>query len=511
MISTLPIGHYPGILLIGKTYGRSKSNANSKFYYKCIPHAKTIPPLLIPYEQKNLGFNKNVTNRYVLFKFIEWEDKHPIGRITDNLGPVNDLNSFYEYHLHCKNLVISIKEFTNTLKHTLKHHLDPIQLITNILHKNLSIENRLNHSIITIDPINSTDLDDAMSFQNNTLSIYIANVPLLIDELGLWNSFSDRISTIYLPTAKRQMLPPLLSENLCSLLENEQRFALCMDITFNDQNDQKDQIDIKFSNALVKVRKNYDYEDTSLFKDKDYCQILNAAQILCKKYKYLKEINNSHDLVAYLMILMNIRCANKMCEFKDGIFRTMTMNKTESSLELSPEIADFIKIWQSSSGQYSNYDERKPHDLIASGTDYIHITSPIRRLVDLLNIIKLQEKLYLASWSSDTIAFYTKWLNKLEYINTSMKAIRKVQIDCNILHLCVSNPAILEKIYNGYIFDEQPTEDQFQYTVYIPKIKIITRIKTKIKYKEYDCHQFKLYLIEDGMTLKRKIRAEIIN
>ena len=51
---------------------------------------------------------------------------------------------------------------------------------------------------------------------------------------------------------------------------------------------------------------------TSLFKDKDYCKILSAVQILCKKYKYLNEINNSHDLVAYLMILMNIQCANKM-------------------------------------------------------------------------------------------------------------------------------------------------------------------------------------------------------
>jgi exoribonuclease R len=505
------LGCYPGILLVGKTYGRSKNDSKtSKFYYKCIPNDKELPPLLIPYEQKNLGFNKNVNNRYILFKFIEWKDKHPTGRITDNLGPINDLNSFYDYHLYCKNLVISIKEFTNTLKHTLKHHTEPHQLITNILQKNPNIQNRLDHSVLTIDPKYSTDLDDAMSIQNNTLSIYIANVPLLIDELGLWNSFSERTSTIYLPNGKRQMLPPLLSENLCSLLEDEHRLAFCMDITFDDPINQ---LDIKFCNALIKIRKNYDYEDTSLFKDKDYCKILNAVQILCKKYKYLNEINNSHDLVAYLMILMNIQCANRMGEFKDGIFRTMTVNKTESSQEssqeLSPEISDFIKIWQSSSGQYSNYNERKPHDLIDGGTDYIHITSPIRRLVDLLNIMKIQDNLGLSSWSTDATAFYKKWINKLEYINTSMKAIRKVQTDCNILHLCVSNPMILEKIYDGYIFDKQERNIYMQYTVYIPKIKIITRIKTKIQYEEYSCHQFKLYLIEDGMTLKRKIRAKI--
>ena len=52
------------------------------------------------------------------------------------------------------------------------------------------------------------------------------------------------------------MLPPILSDNICSLLENENRLTFCMDITYKDN-----KIDIKFCNALVKVRKNYRYDN----------------------------------------------------------------------------------------------------------------------------------------------------------------------------------------------------------------------------------------------------------
>ena len=38
---------------------------------------------------------------------------------------------------------------------------------------------------------------------------------------------------------------------------------------------------------------------------------------------------------------------------------------------------------------------------------------------------------------------------------------------------------------------------------------MITRVNIKEDVDEYSCRKFKLYLMEDGMTLKRKIRAEI--
>ena len=495
----------PGILLIGKTYGRSKNGAG-KFYYKCIPNDKNIPAFLIPYEERNIGFHKNRTNQYILFKYSEWIDKHPIGVITSKIGAVNNLNSFYEYHLHCKDLVISIKEFTKNVNRIIKQSVDKA-FISNIIQKNPNIENRLDHYVITIDPDKSTDLDDAISIRKNTLSIYIANVPLLIEEIGIWNLLSERVATIYLPDRKYSLLPTILSENLCSLLENESRLTFCIDICVEDNKITN----VKFCNALVNVRKNYRYDSPELENDKDYEQILKISQLLCKNYKYIKEIRNSHDLVAYLMILMNIECANKMTEFKNGIYRNVTVNRDKKYDKISDEVSNFIKIWQSSSGKYSNYDNKKSHDLISDGIEnYLHITSPIRRLVDILNMMRIQSNLNLIKMTNDAEAFYTTWINKLDYINISTQAIRKVQIDCEVLNLCINNPNILNQVYNGYIFDKVERPNNYlQYTVYIPSIKIITRVNVKENLQDYSCHKFKLYLIEDGMTLKRKIRAKI--
>ena len=48
----------PGIiLLIGKTYGRTK-NGKGKFLYKCIPHNKRLPAFLISYEEKKMSFTR---------------------------------------------------------------------------------------------------------------------------------------------------------------------------------------------------------------------------------------------------------------------------------------------------------------------------------------------------------------------------------------------------------------------------------------------------------------------
>ena len=91
-----------------------------------------------------------------------------------------------------------------------------------------NIEDRLDYNVISIDPVNSKDFDDAMSIQiindnKYIISIYISNVSIWLDALGLWESFSERISTIYLPDRKRPMLPTCLADCLCSLIENLRR------------------------------------------------------------------------------------------------------------------------------------------------------------------------------------------------------------------------------------------------------------------------------------------------
>jgi exoribonuclease R len=369
-------------------------------------------------------------------------------------------------------------------------------------------------NIFTIDPPKSQDFDDGFSIINldiNThkISIYISNVTIWMDSLNLWDTFSQRISTIYLPDKKRPMLPTILSDCLCSLQENVTRIAFFMDVMI--QNGEI--IDIQFGNSLIKVKKNYCYEDPSLLNNTHYKLLLETIQKLSKNYKYINSVKTSHDLVCYLMILMNFHCAKKLIEHKAGIFRS-TINKKEVSIpESIPEdVGKFIRIWNSISGQYINGSEinETRHDVLDLDA-YIHITSPIRRLVDLLNIIKFQEIFGIIKLSENVNIFYTKWVNQLDYINITMRAIRKVQCDCNLLDMCVNRQEVMEKEYDGFLFDKIKRNDGlFQFIVFLPELKLSSRITMREDFENFACHKFKLYLFNNEDKFKRKIRLHLL-
>jgi len=521
----------PGVLILdgNKTYGREKKINNGQTYtplklkhstgrllYKCIPDDTRLPSFLVPYEVKAIGFSKVFKNLYVTFNFDNWNDKHPMGKLDCVIGSVDILDNFYEYQLYCKSLNTSIQKFqkdTSKAIETKSHE----GIIESIMAKYTKIEDRTDQHkwhIITIDPINSIDYDDGFSIVNldndiKQLSIYISNVTIWMDALNLWNSFSRRISTIYLPDKKRPMLPTILSDCLCSLQENVRRIAFVMDIFIQNNNI----IDFKFTNALIKVHKNYIYEEAILLGDIKYHEILNVVQGISKKYKYINNVRNSHELVCYLMILMNYHAATELIKHKTGIFRSTIIKRNIVIPETLPEdVSKFIKIWNSAAGQYINGSEivNTRHELLDVDA-YIHITSPIRRLVDLLNMIKLQKGIHLINLSENANIFYNNWLNEIDYINTTMRSIRKVQCDCSLLDLCNNDPQILESEYNGYLFDKINRNDGlFQYIVYLPELKLSSRLTLRENFHNFSEQKFKLYLFNDEEKFKRKIRLQLL-
>ena len=502
----------PAILDIEKD--KRFGNYKNKYLYKCIPDDKRIPIFLVPYFIKNTDFSKKITNKYVTIKFDSWDEKHPRGTIINTIGDVSHLPNFYEYQLYCKSLHASIQPFTKITKAALKLKSHD-EFIKNIVKKH-NIENRKDRYIFTIDPENSKDLDDGFSIRtdnddNNILSIYISNVPIWINELDIWNSFSKRISTIYLPDKKRPMLPTILSECLCSLVEKEDRIALSLDIKIDDNGKI---ISTQYKNVLINVEKNFKYEDKELLKNENYTKIIKEVIKLNKNLKYIDRIRNSHDVVTYLMILMNyisaIECYNSQC----GLFRSVTVNENNKIPDTVPkDVSKFIKIWSSTSGQYSMYSEHlKGHDMLNFNA-YIHITSPIRRLVDLLNMIIFQTNIMSVSLSNSSKEFYMKWTSNdsIEYINKTTRVIKKIQCSCSLLDLCTNNPDTLKKVYDGYIFDKLKRNDGlFQYITYIPEIGMVTKYISRFDITNYKKGLFHLYLFHDENTLKKKIRINMI-
>jgi exoribonuclease R len=522
----------PGVLVIAsnKTYGKYKG----RLLYKCIPDDIRLPAFLVPYEIKHVGFSKVFTNLYVTFRVESWTFM-PLGILSQTIGPIDVLNNYYEYQLYCKSLNSSIQQFNNAAKKAVNLDIDSVggsgsdSFILNMCKLFPSIDDRTCvKNIFTIDPANSGDLDDAFSIHSlpsgdTLVSIYIANVTIWMDFLNLWSSFSQRISTIYLPDKKRPMLPTVLSDCLCSLLVATTRVALVLDLVISSTESGDCVIEsVKFSNCIIRVAKNYVYEETGLLKNADYLKLFNMCQLMSKKYKYITSVRNSHDIVTYLMILMNYYSAQELLKHKVGIFRcsttaASTSNSTSNNDEtLDPEVAKFITIWNSSSGQYINIESDSlnldsiKHSLLNLDA-YVHITSPIRRLVDLLNIIQLQRVLHLVTLSDRSLQFYASWTEKLDYINVTMRAIKRIQNDCTLLDTCQKDPLILERVYDGYCFDKIIRGDGlYQFVVYLPELKMVSRVTIRENMENYEKRQYKLFVFNNEAKFKKKIRLSLV-
>ncbi len=524
----------PGVLDLksGKTFGREKDKQH-RLLYKVVPDDMRLPVFLIPYEQKYMGFSKVFVNLYVTFRFISWDGKHPLGRLTSTIGRVDELPHFYEYQLYCRSLNASIQKFNKETSKSVRKMSESFGM-DGILEKYPQIEDRRGEEwhVITIDPVNSTDFDDGFSFRNADflpdvtepqnkmlLSIYISNVSILLDVLNLWDSFSRRVSTIYLPDRKRPMLPTLLSDNLCSLQENTTRFAFVMDILLDTNSGEI--LDVKYKNCAIRVFKNYRYDEQAMYADKDYDTLYSVTCSLSEKYKYIQQIKNSHDVVCYLMTLMNYYCAKDLLSYRNGIFRSSILKNENFDVpkNLDNEVEKFIKIWYSSGGCYIDAKTIDTdvsivrHELMNMDA-YVHMTSPIRRLVDLLNMIKFQENHDMLKLSGKAGEFYDFWSSKseLEYVNVTMRSIKKVQNDCSMLEFYSKNMDTLDPTYEGVIFDKMVRNDgSFQFIVYLKKLRLNLRVNLHKEHENFETHQFKLYLFDDEENLRRKIRLQMVD
>ena len=399
-----------GILtLSSKTiFGRD----GKKILYKCIPDDKRLPAFIIPYKIKqdrhSLSSNYSV-DKYITFRFLEWNngEKYPKGQLVETIGDVTKLENYYEYQLYCNSLYTSIKNFNQaTIKQI--HNTKIEEIIARIDRMYPTIEDRTQMKVFSIDPSVSKDFDDAVGIHTNELgekviSIYITNVVLWMNVLDLWSSFSKRVSTIYLPDRKRPMLPTILSDNICSLKENEIRYALTLDISIDGNNNV---CEYNFMNTKVKLFKNYRYEEPSLLEDVDYVEMLrivsNMNQI--NGQHYVEHMTDSHDMVSYLMILMNYYSSQVLMKHENGIFRSLKYGEKDEAVPdgLDKNVSKFMRIWTSNGSKYVLFEaEDKKHDMFNFG-EYIHITSPIRRLVDFLNSIQMQQNLDMCSLTDQT-------------------------------------------------------------------------------------------------------------
>jgi exoribonuclease R len=516
---------FPAVLVLngGKTFGRTigaKSGKPGRLLYQCIPNNPCLPVFLVPYDVK-LDFSKVMKNKYVIVKFDHWRNAHPQGVIESTLGNVDEYFPFSEYQLHCRNLVKlqdkAFSEFTKAAKAFKDVDEAFIQsVLDNPEYKVVDLTHVDN--IVSVDPEGCEDIDDAFSVRRLhdvcanpdlsddlvQVSIYIANVPLWLSVLDLWKfveitESAGRITTVYLPDRKVPMLPTVLSEDLCSLKAGKLRYAFVMNATFKVQRTDSptdlkgsegtlELSEITYENALIRVKTNYAYEDKKLLKSADYAMLKQVAQALDKDSH---DSIDSHEVVATFMKFMNAQCAETLASMNTGIFRNQA--GTGGSVENVNHAMHFSEGGPLSA-KYSTINEGHAHLGLAH---YTHITSPIRRLVDLINMRILMNLEPLHPLESSTI----------EKINKVSKSAKKAQMDCELYSKVID--ADPETVYTGTIVDIDTDEfGKVTHTVYLEELKTYARVKGPLD--PFHVGFFKVYLFDEEHSLRRKIRVESV-
>ena len=450
---------YTGVLLLqgNRTFGYH----GKRLLYKFLP--STGNPLLVPYELK-LGFSKDIKNKYVLVR----KENDTIGILVETIGDVSDLSAFYEYRLYCRGVHDSISNFTK--------HVRQMSFITNDRPKPDTY-------VFSIDPAGCTDIDDAFSIYKTEhgvkLCVHIANVAWFLNTYGLWNYIRERISTVYLPDKRRTMLPPALSENRCGLLESTWRNVMTMELMIDNTGIIGEPV---FRAEEVYINKNFAYEESKLLANHNYRTLLELTRQFGPK--------DSHDVVEHWMVYMNAKCGENLAKRKMGVFRTATI------LENADQ--QIIKDWNNAKCEYAAYadDKNLAHELLGKDA-YAQITSPIRRLVDTIN-----QQLFLYG-SNDTVVI---WLSRMDEINQRMKAIRKVQSECEIITKFYNEPSLMERTFAAVVFRVLENDNAI---VYVSECRWFGKMKMATRLEEGTVLNVKMYVFSDEHNTNRKIQIAI--
>ncbi len=266
--------------------------------------------------------------------------------------------------------------------------------------------------LITIDGQSTLDYDDAISLetteQGYRLGIHIIDVSAYIqpdDPLDI--AARNRGSSIYMPDDKIPMLPCILSDELCSLKQDQLRPGIS---TMVEMNRFFEILDVQVIPSVIKVHEQMSYGDANLNNGKadpvtTLYRIANqlrekrlkagAVQITLPEvnvwiddngqiqYSKIDRENPSRMLVSEMMILANTLMAKFLSDNSmPGVFRCQAPPKQRIFTGIETGLmANFQQIKQLNRAEIATRAE--PHSGLGVPA-YVTATSPIRRYHDLL-------------------------------------------------------------------------------------------------------------------------------
>lgn len=309
-------------------------------------------------------------------------------------------------------------------------------------------EDWTDRTVITIDPASARDFDDAISITATpsgwTLAVHIADVSHFVKPGGsLDGEALRRGNSTYLPDRVLPMLPPRLSDDLCSLRPDVVRLTKVCEMKFDKKGKM---LRARFADAFIRSKARLTYQEAfAMLKGNDKGEVSstvreawNLASIL-RRNRYAKgaldldfpevravmdkdgrvtgiiteEYDESHQLIEECMLAANEAVAlalkngnrptiyrvheepdsAKLFEFGQlcrlyghpvhDIGQRQYLNELMKSIKGSPD-EQLLKLALLKSLMRARYDTEPQGHYGLATPNYCHFTSPIRRYADLV-------------------------------------------------------------------------------------------------------------------------------
>ena len=237
-------------------------------------------------------------------------------------------------------------------------------------------------TIVTIDPVDARDFDDAISLKRTRdghwhLAVHIADVSHFVQPGSVLDDEAKRRGTsVYLPGQVIPMLPEIISNGLASLQQGQVRFTKSVFIEFSDTGTP---LATDFANTAIKVKHRFAYEEVMpLVTDPDAFkgQISEPVRklvvrmhefgMLLRKRRFadgaielhLPEVkieldkdgvviganeshyDESHQLIEEFMLAANIAVATELFNRDQAVIRRIHSKADRSKLQ---SLADFVE------------------------------------------------------------------------------------------------------------------------------------------------------------------------
>jgi ribonuclease R len=210
--------------------------------------------IFIPKDNLNGGQN----GEKAVVKIVEWPEnaKNPIGEVIDILGKPGDNNT--EMHAILADFNLPYK-YPENVEQAAKN------ISSTITDKDIAEREDFRDVVtFTIDPKDAKDFDDALSIRetgagNWEVGVHIADVTHFVKQGDIIDREGyERATSIYLVDRTIPMLPERLSNELCSLRQDEEKFCFSvvfeLDANANLQNS-------RIVRTLIKSNRRFTYEE----------------------------------------------------------------------------------------------------------------------------------------------------------------------------------------------------------------------------------------------------------